>query len=57
MRVSFFSQMRVDALFSLSDDENSRSLFSNQPPAKVDDSFFVPFWRALTTSGGLLLLS
>jgi len=24
---------------------------------KADDSFFVPFWRALTTSGGPLLLS
>jgi len=48
-------------MFSLSDDdENSRSLFSNhhQPAAKVTIRFlFRSFWRALTTSGGPLLLS
>jgi hypothetical protein len=48
-------------MFSLSDDdENSRSLFSNhhQPAAKATIRFlFRSFWRALTTSGGPLLLS
>ena len=29
----------------------------NRRRQKADDSFFVPFWRALTTSGGPLLLS
>jgi len=47
-------------MFSLSDDdENSRSLFSNHhQPAKATIRFlFRSFWRALTTSGGPLLLS
>ena len=59
--ISFFSRGAA-FLFSLSDDddENSRSLFSNhhQPAAKVTIRFlFRSFWRALTTSGGPLLLS